>query len=142
MNYKEMGTLFSQKIVSRILKRLKSANLIRTPEEKEYVFFFRSRRDPRKENFSLTERRVYSSIPDEGISAKRLAKKARLSIRRIYKYLRGLKGKKLVFSRKTLKVFSLTDKGEELGSLLKEIQDIVDETWTCSEQILNCIEKN
>lgn len=140
--YKEMEALFSPKTVSRILKRLKSANLIRTPKEKEYVFFFRSRRDPRKENFSLTEKRVYSSIPDEGISAKSLAKKTSLSVRRIYKYLRGLKGKKLVFSRKTPKVYSLTDKGEKLGSLLREIQDIVDETWACSEQVLNGSEKN
>lgn len=140
--YKEIEGLFLPKTVSRILKRLKTANLIITPKEKEYVFFFRTRRDPRKENFSLTERRVYSSIPDEGISAKRLAESTGLSMRRIYKYLRGLKGKKLVFSRKTPKVYSLTEKGEKLGSLLKEIEDMVEETWAYSEQVFTCSEKS
>ena len=36
-------------------------------------------------------------------------------MRRIYKYLRGLKGKKLVFTRKTPKAYMLTDKGERFG---------------------------
>jgi predicted transcriptional regulator len=101
------------------------------------VFFFRSRRDPNKETFSLTERKVYDSLPEEGISAKKLVEETELSLRRIYKYLRGLKGKKLVFTRKTPKTYSLTAKGEKLGSLLQELQDLVEETWNSSEQVVS-----
>jgi predicted transcriptional regulator/predicted DNA-binding ArsR family transcriptional regulator len=135
--FQEVEELISAKIASRVLKRLKTGGLIETPEERDYVFFFRSRRDPRKETFTLTERRVYDSIPEEGISAKKLADTAGLSIRRIYKYLRGLKGKKLVFTRKTPKAYGLTAKGEKLASLLQELQDLVEEVWNSSEQVVS-----
>jgi DNA-binding HxlR family transcriptional regulator len=135
--FQEVEKLISPKIASRILKRLKTVGLIETPEERDYVFFFKTKRDPNKETFSVTERKVYDSIPEEGISAKKLAEKTRLSIRRIYKYLRGLKGKKLVFTRKTLKSYSLTGKGEKLASLLQELQNLVEETWNSSEQVVS-----
>jgi predicted transcriptional regulator len=135
--FQEVEELISAKIASRVLKRLKTGGLIETPEERDYVFFFRSRRDPGKETFTLTERKVYDSIPEEGISAKKLADTAGLSIRRIYKYLRGLKGKKLVFTRKTPKAYGLTAKGEKLASLLQELQDLVEEVWNSSEQVVS-----
>ena len=122
------------KIVSRILKRLKSADLIDTPEERDYVFFFRSKRNPEKEVLGSTEEKVYKDIPDEGIPARKLAMKSKLSLRRTYKYLRGLKGKKLVFTRKLPKTYSLTDKGERLAWLLKELDNLVNETLNSSEQ--------
>jgi len=129
--------LISPKIASRILKRLRSAGLIETPMERDYIFFFKSKRDPNKENFTLTERRIYDAIPNEGISAGKLAKETGLSIRRTYKYLRGLKGKKLVFIRKTPKAYGLTCKGEKLASVLQELQQIVEETWSSSEQVMH-----
>jgi predicted transcriptional regulator len=135
--FQEVEALISPKIASRVLKRLKTVGLIETPEERDYVFFFRSRRDPNKETFSLTEKKVYDSLPEEGISAKKLVEETELSLRRIYKYLRGLKGKKLVFTRKTPKTYSLTAKGEKLGSLLQELQDLVEETWNSSEQVVS-----
>jgi predicted transcriptional regulator len=135
--FQEVEELISPKIASRVLKRLKTGGLIETPEERDYVFFFRSRRDPNKETFSVTERKVYDSIPEEGISAKKLAEKTELSIRRIYKYLRGLKGKKLVFARKTPKVYGLAAKGEKLASLLQDLQDLVEEVWNSSEQVVS-----
>jgi predicted transcriptional regulator len=135
--FQEVEELISPKIASRVLKRLKAGSLIETPEERDYVFFFRSRRDPNKETFSVTERKVYDSLPEEGISAKKLAEKTGLSIRRIYKYLRGLKGKKLVFTRKTPKAYGLTPKGEKLASLLQELQDLVEEVWNSSEQVVS-----
>jgi DNA-binding HxlR family transcriptional regulator len=135
--FREVEALISPKIASRVLKRLKTVGLIETPEERDYVFFFKSKRDPNKEPFSVTERKVYDSIPEEGISAKKLAAKVGLSMRRIYKYLRGLKGKKLVFTRKTPKAYSLTAKGEKLASLLQELQDLVEETWNSSEQVIS-----
>jgi len=135
--FEAIEALISPKIASRILKRLRSAGLIETPMERDYIFFFKSKRDPNKENFTLTERRIYDAIPNEGISAGKLAKETGLSIRRTYKYLRGLKGKKLVFIRKTPKVYGLTCKGEKLASVLQELQQIVEEIWSSSEQVMH-----
>jgi DNA-binding HxlR family transcriptional regulator len=135
--FQEVEALIPPKIASRVLKRLKTVGLIETPEERDYVFFFRSRRDPNKETFSLTERRVYDSIPEKGTSAKKLAEKTELSMRRIYKYLRGLKGKKLVFTRRTPKTYGLTVKGEKLASLVQDLQNLVEETWNSSEQVIS-----
>jgi DNA-binding HxlR family transcriptional regulator len=101
--FEDIEALISRKIASRILKRLRSAGLIETPMERNYIFFFKSKRDPNKENFTTTEKRIYKAILDEGISAGKLAKETGLSLRRTYKYLRGLKGKKLIFIRKTAK---------------------------------------
>jgi len=135
--FEDIEALISPKIASRILKRLRSAGLIETSMERDYIFFFKSKRDPDKENFTLTERRNYDAIPNEGISAGKLAKETGLSIRRTYKYLRGLKGKKLVFIRKTPKAYGLTCKGEKLASVLQELQQIVEETWSSSEQVMH-----
>ena len=120
--FEDIEALISPKIASRILKRLRSVGLIETPEERDYIFFFKSKRDPDKETFSITERKVYDSIVSEGISAGKLAKETGLSTRRTYKYLRGLKGKKLIFLRRTPKAYGLTCKGEMLASVLQELQ--------------------
>jgi DNA-binding HxlR family transcriptional regulator len=135
--FQDVEKLIPSKIASRVLKRLKTGGLIETPDERDYVFFFKSKRDPNKETFSETERKVYDTIPEDGISAQKLAEKAALSIRRIYKYLRGLKGKKLVFTRKTPKAYGLTIKGEKLASLLQGLQALVEETWASSEQVVS-----
>ncbi|MBN1358138.1 hypothetical protein JW988_05145 [Candidatus Bathyarchaeota archaeon] len=135
--FQEVEALISPKVASRVLKRLKMAGLIETPEERDYVFFFKSKRDPRKETLAETERKVYNAIPEEGIPAKKLAEKIDLSIRRIYKYLRGLKGKKLVFTRKTPKTYGLTVKGKKLAALLQDLQNLVEETWNSSEQVVS-----
>ena len=134
--FEEIEVLISPKTASRILKRLREVGLIETPEERDYIFFFKSKRDPSKETFTETERKVYDSIPSEGISAGRLAKDTALSMRRTYKYLRGLKGKKLIFVRKTPKAYGLTCKGEMLASVLDGLQEIVQETWTSSERVI------
>jgi DNA-binding HxlR family transcriptional regulator len=135
--FEEIEALISPKIASRILKRLRLTNLIKTPMERDYIFFFRSKRDPVKEVLSTTERKIYDSIPNEGISAGKLAKETELSMRRIYQYLRGLKGKKLIFLRKTPKVYDLTCKGEMLASVLHGLQEIVEETWNSSEKVMH-----
>ncbi len=134
--FDEIESLISSKIASRILKRLRSVGLLETPEDRDYIFFFKSKRDPCKEVFTETERKIYDTLPNEGISAGKLAKESGLSMRRTYKYLRGLKGKKLVFIRRTPKAYGLTCKGEMLATVLAELQQIVDETWTSSQQII------
>jgi DNA-binding HxlR family transcriptional regulator len=135
--FEEIESLISSKIASRILKRLRSVGLIETPEDRDYIFFFKSKRDPNKETFTETEHKVYESLPEDGISAGKLAKETDLSMRRTYKYLRGLKGKKLVFIRKTPKAYGLTGKGEILASVLSELQQIVDDTRSSSQQVFN-----
>jgi len=135
--FEEIETRISPKIASRILKRLRSVSLIETPMERDYIFFFKSKRDVNKESLTETELKMYETIADEGISAGKLSKETRLSMRRTYKYLRGLKGKKLVFIRKTPKAYGLTCKGEMLASVLKGLQQIVEETWSSSEQVMN-----
>src|SRR5271157_2019064 len=128
--FEDIEVLISPKIASRILKRLRSAGLIKTPTERDYIFFFKSKRDPAKESLTNTERKIYDTIADEGIAAGKLAEDTELSMRRTYKYLRGLKGKKLVFIRRTPKAYGLTCKGEMLASVLQELQQIVEDTWT------------
>lgn len=135
--FEEIEKVVSSKIASRVLKRLRQVGLLETPEERDYIFFFKSKRDPNKETLTATEQKVYSSIPDEGISAGKLSKETNLSIRRIYKYLRGLKGKKLVFVRKTPKTYALTEKGTELALVLEKLNQIVEETWSSSQQVFH-----
>jgi len=134
--FEDMAAFVSPKVASRILKRLKTSGLVDTSEERDYVFFFRSKRDPDKESFSNTEREVYVNIPEDGISARKLAEKTGISLRRTYKYLRGLKGKKLVFTRKTPKVYSLTKKGEKLSQLIRGLQGVVEEVWQSSWHVV------
>jgi len=134
--FEEIEVLIPSKIASRILKRLRLTNLIETPTERDYIFFFKSKRDPTKETLTTTERKIYDTIIDEGISAGKLAKETKISMRRIYRYLRGLKGKKLVFIRKTPKAYALTCKGSMLASTLQGLQQIVEETWSSSEHVV------
>jgi predicted transcriptional regulator/DNA-binding HxlR family transcriptional regulator len=132
--FEEIKGVIPSKIVSRILKRLKTVGLIETPEERDYIFFFKSKRDQNKEALTPTENKVYLNILEEGISAKKLAAKADLSLRRTYKYLRGLKGKKLIFARRTPKNYVLTEKGERLAWLLNEVHRLIEETASFSQE--------
>jgi DNA-binding transcriptional ArsR family regulator len=134
--FADINELISQKIASRILKRLKTASLIETPEKGDYIFFFRSRRDPSKGTFSSTESKVYDSIPNEGISARKLAEKTELAKRTTYKHLRRLKGKKLIFTRKNSKAYCLTMKGQKLALVLHELHNLIKETMDSSEQVI------
>ena len=134
--FEDIEVLISPKITSRILKRLRLTGLIETPEERDYIFFFKSKRSPEKETLSITERKMYDAISNEGISAGNLAKETELSMRRVYKYLRGLKGKKLVFIRRTPKAYGLTAKGRKLASVLQGLQQVVDETWSSTAYVI------
>ena len=134
--FENINALIEAKTAPRVLKRLRSAGLIKTPQERDYIFFFKSKRDPNKETFTVIERNIYNSFACEGISAGKLAKETGLPIRNIYRYLRGLKGKKLVFIRRTPKAYSLTCKGKKLASVLRELREIVEDTGNSSKQIM------
>jgi Mn-dependent DtxR family transcriptional regulator len=134
--FEDIEATITPKNVSRILKRLRSAGLIKTPPARSYIFFFKSKRDPTKETFTATERKIYDAIACEGISAGKLAEQTGLSLRITYKCLRRLKGKKLVFIRKTPKAYGLTCKGEKLASELQKLQQLVEDTWNSSQQVM------
>jgi DNA-binding HxlR family transcriptional regulator/predicted transcriptional regulator len=140
--FEAIQELISPKITSRILKRLREVDLIETPKERDYIFFFKSRRDPNKETLTPTEKRVYETISPDGTSAGKLAKKTGLSIRRTYKYLRGLKGKKLIFMRRAPKTYGLTAKGEKLAIVLDGLHLLVEETWSSSKHVFNAGEND
>ncbi len=134
--FEEIKTLVPPKSVARILKRLRSTGLINTPSARDYVFYVKSKRDPTKDTFTRAERKIYDAVNHDGIAAGNLAKKTGLSMRKIYKCLRCLKGKKLVFTRKKPKTYELTCKGEKLALALQDIQQIVEDTWKTSEQVM------
>jgi DNA-binding transcriptional regulator YhcF (GntR family) len=123
--YNDFEEMIPMKSVARVLSRLQEAKLIETTKENDYIFHHKTKRDSNIAKFSLTERRVYDNIPSDGIPARKLAEKTQISLRRTYKYLRRLKGKKLVFTRKRQKSFALTADGLQIALMLKGIHDIV-----------------
>jgi predicted transcriptional regulator len=121
--------------VSRTLKRLRSARLISKSADREYVFFFKTKRDPNKETLTATERKIYEGIAYQGISAGRLASRTSFSTRVTYRCIKHLKGKKLVFQRRTPKAYALTDKGRKLATVLYDLQQTVEDIWISFQQI-------
>ncbi len=132
-SFEDIEPLILQKNVSRVLNRLSSTKLITTPKGRDYIFFFKSKRDPDKNTFTQTERKIYDALSSEGISATKLAKQTGLSTRISYKYLRCLKGKKLVFHRRTLKTYRLTCAGEKIAASMQDVQQIVEDAWKSAE---------
>ncbi|NWG10404.1 winged helix-turn-helix transcriptional regulator [Candidatus Bathyarchaeota archaeon] len=135
--YEDFEGVVPTKSIARTLNRLQKANLVQTTKENDYIFFFRTKRDLHKAEFSPTEERIYQNIPEGGISARKLCEKTKISLRRTYKYLRRLKGKKLVFTRKKPKVYMLTTKGIQLATMLKELHDLALEVFTIVAQTIN-----
>ena len=125
--YEDLEAAVPEKSVARGLRRLEEAGLVETTQDKDYVFFFKTKRDPARADFSPTETRVYDNISIDGISARKLAEKAMISLRRTYKYLRRLKGKKLVFTRQRPKSYSLTPKGMELAVTIDDVHNVTRE---------------
>jgi hypothetical protein len=76
------------------------------------------------ENLTPTQTRVCNSIPITGISAPDLSKNTGITLRRIYKLLRTLRGKKLVFRRSFILKYTLTPEGKRTGYFLEEISKI------------------
>jgi predicted transcriptional regulator len=135
--YEDLRSMIPAKSVARILNRLQKAKLVETTKENDYIFYFQTKRDSNSINFSPTEKAVYGNIPIDGISARKLAEKTSISLRRTYKYLRRLKGKKLVFTRKRPKSYSLTAKGLQTALMLKEIHGLALEALATASKMIN-----
>jgi len=126
-NYEEIQFLIPTRSLSRVLLRLQKANLITKDNENSYIFYFKTKRTTQHEKLSPTEKRVYENIPEKGTTAKKLADKTNISSRRTYKYLRKLRGKKLVFKRKRPKTYALTKEGTQAAKLLKKMHLLLTE---------------
>jgi DNA-binding HxlR family transcriptional regulator len=134
--FDDIETRIPQKSISRTLKRLRSVGLVETPIQRDYIFFFKTKRDPEIENLRASERKIYQYLTDDGVPAGKLSKDAGLSMRRTYKCLRALKGKKLIFFRRSPKLYALTCKGEKLALVLQELEIVVEDTWNSSKQVV------
>jgi len=135
--YKDLKSMIPAKGVARILNRLQKAKLVETAKENDYIFYFQTKRDSNSVNFSPTERRIYENIPIKGIPARKLAEKTSISLRRTYKYLRMLKGKKMVFKKKIPKSYALTAKGLKIAKMLRGIRNLTLETSATASHIVN-----
>ena len=134
--YEELKQIIPGKSVARVISRLQKAALAETRTEKDYIFFFKTKRDPDGSRFSPTENRVYERIPKEGISARKLAREAGISLRRTYKYLRRLKGKKLVFTRKRPAYYTITARGLQIGTMLEDMRNLTAEALTTTRHLV------
>jgi DNA-binding HxlR family transcriptional regulator len=133
--FESIEAVIFQRNVSRTLKRLWSARLISKSVDREYVFFFKTKRNPNKEALTATERKIYDGLSYQGISAGKLASRTSFSTRVVYRCIKRLKGKKLVFQRRTPKVYALTVKGRKLAIVLYDLQQTVEDAWVSFQQI-------
>jgi len=125
--YEELKLTVPSDSLKRVVTRLLETSLVTKNGDNNYIYYFRTKRPMSMEKLSSTEKRVHEGIPDEGITGEQLAEKTGITLRRTYKYIRKLKGKKLVFKRKRPKTFSLTEEGVKIAVLLRKLSAIVKE---------------
>jgi predicted transcriptional regulator len=135
--FEDLKTKVPAASIARVLMRLQEAGLITGTEKRDYIFYLRTKRRREKEDLSPTEERVYEGIPAAGVAVRKLAPAIGLSLRRTYKYLRKLRGKKLVFTRKIPKVYELTAKGAYIAVTLRSVHSIALETLLASAILTN-----
>ncbi len=134
-SYSDLSESLTQKSLSRTLKRLIEKGLVTRSGTSEYVFYFRTKKVPKKP-FSPTEKRVYKSIPEVGTSARELSEMLSINMRRTYKYLRRLRKRRLVFTRKKPRTYELAPSGTKLADFLEEIAKLVLDASRASDFLL------
>jgi len=134
-SYADLVESVTQKSLSRSLKRLRENGLVTKSKSPNYVFYFRTKKAPKKP-FSPTEKKVYQTIQEAGISARELSKDVGINLRRTYKYLRRLRKRRLVFTRKKPKTYELTSSGMKLANFLEETGNLVLEASEASAFLL------
>jgi DNA-binding HxlR family transcriptional regulator len=112
------------KCLSRILKRLREAKLISDTPSSAHVFYFRTKRALSLEKLTPTQKRICESIPEAGISAPELSRVTSVNLRKTYKCLRSLRGKKLLFRRNIPTRYELTSTGKAAAKFLEEVAHI------------------
>lgn len=112
------------KSLPRALKRLKENDLISNDSQSDHILYFRTKRALYMERLSPTQKSICRAIPEDGISARSLSRTAGINLRRTYKYLRSLRGKKLLFRRKVRHDYHLTETGRTSAKFLEKIASI------------------
>ncbi len=112
------------KSLSRTLKRLRESGVISNDFPSDHVLYFRTKRALSMERLSPTQKSICHAIPETGISARSLSKTVGINLRRTYKYLRSLRGKKLLFRRKLRHEYDLTETGRTTAKFLEAIASI------------------
>jgi predicted transcriptional regulator len=134
-SYAKLTELLTPKGLSRPLNRLLENGLVKKSKSRDYIFYFRTHKVP-KESFSPTEKRIYSAIPEAGISARELSEDVDINLRRTYKYLRRLRRRRLVFTRKKPRTYELTPSGMEVADFLEETANLVSDAERASAFLL------
>ncbi len=135
-SYATLVELVAQKSLSRPLKRLLENGFVRKRKSTDYIFYFRTKKVPKKA-FSPTEKKIYKTIPEVGISARELSKEVGINLRRTYKYLRKLRKRRLVFTRKKVPTYELTQSGMQLANFLEEMANLVSDASSASAYLLD-----
>jgi predicted transcriptional regulator len=138
--YASLVESLNQRSISRSLKRLTDNGLVTKSETPNYVFYLRTKKVP-KRPFSPTEKKIYETISEAGISASELSEKAGINLRRTYKYLRRLRKRRLVFTRKKPRTYELTPSGKELTNFLRETANLVLDASKASVALLESPEQ-
>ncbi|MCW4051582.1 MAG: hypothetical protein NWE78_00040 [Candidatus Bathyarchaeota archaeon] len=120
----ELLRIVPPKSLARTLKRLKESDLISNDSQSDHILYFRTKRELCMESLSPTQESICSAIPEDGISARSLSRTVGINLRRTYKYLRNLRGKKLLFRRKVRHDYHLTEIGQTTAKFLEEIASI------------------
>jgi len=123
-SYANLVESLTQKSLSRPLKRLIENGLVNKSRSPDYVFYLRTKKVPKK-TFSPTEKKIYETITEVGISAPELSEKVGINLRRTYKYFRRLRKRRLVFTQKRPRTIQLTPSGMELANFLEETANLV-----------------
>jgi predicted transcriptional regulator len=133
--YANLAEFVPQSILSRSLQRLAKKAMVTRSESPDHVFYFKTKRVPKKQ-FTLTEKKVYDAVPEAGISASELSEKVDTNLRRTYKYLRRLRRRRLVFTRKRPRTYELTPSGREVADFLEATTNLVSDASKASTFLL------
>ncbi len=109
--------------------------MIDTPKERDYIFFFRSKRDPKKESFTQTEKKIYEAIADGGISAGCLAKDTGFLNQNNLQVSAGFEGQKTGFQQKNIEGLPFNWRWRKTCFVDELVQQIVEDAWNSTELV-------
>lgn len=121
--FNELAERVPRKSLSRILMRLRIKGLLAKSRSRNFVYYHRAKNKTRRK-LSPTERRMFESIPSEGIAGRQLSKTVGINQRRTYKYLHRLREKNLVIALRANRTYELTDAGRQVLNTLIEIENL------------------
>jgi len=126
--FSELAKKVPRKSLSRILMRLRTKGILQLEKiHEDYVFYTKAKGKP-KSALSPTEKRILDILPTQGVAARQLSKEAGITLRRTYKYLRRLRERQLVFALKKPRTYKLTDKGQEIAKVLRDVSNLASST--------------